>query len=109
MVSLPRVLTPHTVTVEDKTGDGAYGPVFAAARTVRRCRVEDKRSLVRDSDGQEVVSMARLFLRPESGPVPVGSKVTLRPGAPDERIAVVITAAHHHTPPAPEHYELALT
>lgn len=109
MVSLPRILTPHTVLIEDKTGDGAYGPVHATAREVRRCRVEDKRTLVRDEHGQEVVSTSRVFLRPDAGPVPAGSRVTLWPGRPHERTATVITAALHHTPPAPEHHELALT
>lgn len=108
-MSLPRALTPHTVRVEDKTGDGGWGASFADPRTVRRCRVEDRPTLVRDASGQEVVSSTRVFLRPEDGPVPVGSRVTVRPGAPDERTAVVLSAAHHHTPPAPEHYELALT
>lgn len=103
-MKLPRILTPHTVTCKDKTGDGAYGPVHADARTLKFVRAEEGARLVRDQHGAEVVSSARVFIRPEHAPVPVGSLVTL----PSGREAEVLTVERFHTPPAPEHYALNL-
>src|SRR5690606_12587338 len=103
-VKLPGILTSHTVTCRDKTGDGTYGPVYAGERTIPRCRVEDKTHLVRDKDGAEVVSSAVVWVRPEHGPVPVGSLVTL----PHGRTAEVLATDWFETPPAPEHYVLHL-
>lgn len=49
----------HTVTVETKTGSGAYGDVYAAPVDVP-CWLEPKRRLVRGKDGQEVLSSSFL-------------------------------------------------
>jgi hypothetical protein len=45
----------HTLTVETLTGAGALGDVYAAPVSVPGW-LEDKRRLVRDKNGQEVVS-----------------------------------------------------
>ncbi|MFJ4286407.1 hypothetical protein ACIPY0_12245 [Paenarthrobacter nicotinovorans] len=45
----------HTVTVETFEGTGAYGDVYSEPVTVPGW-LEDKRRLVRDKNGQEVVS-----------------------------------------------------
>lgn len=103
-MKLPRILTPHRVTCRDKTGDSSYGPAHADPRTIARCRVEDDTRLVRDRTGAEVVSSARVIIRPEHAPVPVGSLITL----PHGREAEVLAVDWHHTPPAPEHYVLHL-
>lgn len=102
---LPGILTPHTVTCRDKTGEGAYGPVHAAARTIRRCQVDETSRMVRSSTGAEVLSTATVVIRPEHGPVPVGSLVKL----PSGREAEVIAAAHYQHPAAPEFYTIHLT
>ena len=104
-MKLPRILTPHTVTVRPWEGEGAYGDILGPERELKSVRVEETIRLVRDKTGAEVVSSARVFIRPEHAPVAVDSEVTL----PSGRVAVVLAVAHHHTPPAPEHYELALT
>lgn len=49
----------HTVTVETMTGSGAYGDVYAAPVEVP-CWLEPKRRLVRNKDGQEVLSTSFL-------------------------------------------------
>ena len=49
----------HTVSVETKTGSGAYGDVYAAPVDVA-CWLEPKRRLVRNKDGQEVLSSSFL-------------------------------------------------
>lgn len=109
MVNIPAILTPHTVTVKPMEGEGAYGPVHGPERTLTRVRVEGGNRLVRDKTGAEVLSTARLFTRPEHGPVPPGSLVLIEAGTPMERWAEVISVRHEHTPPAPEHYDHHLT
>lgn len=104
-MKLPRILTPHTVLVRPHEGEGAYGDVLGDERMLQWVRVEESVRLVRDKTGAEVVSSARVFIRPEHAPIPVDSEVTL----PSGRKATVIAVAHHHTQPAPEHYELSLT
>ena len=49
----------HTVSVETKTGTGAYGDVYADPVEVA-CWLEPKRRLVRNKDGQEVLSSSFL-------------------------------------------------
>lgn len=49
----------HTVSVETKAGTGAYGDVYAAPVDVP-CWLEPKRRLVRNKDGQEVLSTSFL-------------------------------------------------
>lgn len=109
MVSIPAVLTPHTVTVRHLQGEGPYGPVHGPEVELERVRVEGGNRMVRNRDGAEVVSTARLFTRPEHGPVPPGSLVKVGAGTVMERWAEVITAVHQYTPPAPEHYDHSLT
>jgi hypothetical protein len=43
-----------------KLGDGAYGPIFDEPKTIY-VRWEGKRRLVRNNQGEEVVSEARVF------------------------------------------------
>lgn len=102
---LPRILTPHTVRVENHAGEGAYGDTYDPARTLEYVRVEEGTKLVRDKTGAEVTSTSTVFIRPEHAPVPVDSRITL----PSGREATVLSVAHLHTPPAPEHYVLYLT
>lgn len=109
MVNLPAILTPHTVTVRPMVGEGAYGPVYGPEVTWRRVRIEGGNRLVRDKTGAEVVSTTRLFTRPEHGGLPPGSLVFVHAGTSLARWAEVISVRHEHTPPAPEHYDHALT
>lgn len=89
MAEIPTLYLVHQVTVEPYTGTGAYGDVYDTPRT-RACLVDEKRQLARNSDGDEVISEATLYLRrahvPDFAP---GSLVTL----PTGRTATVITAA----------------
>lgn len=58
-----RSLLKDTVTVETYVGEGAYGPVYAAAVAVP-CNVEATRRLVRNAAGDEAVSESTLYVRP---------------------------------------------
>jgi hypothetical protein len=53
-----------SVTVEPYLGTGAFGDAYGPAVTVA-CRKEAVRQLVRNSDGQEVVSEATIYAAPE--------------------------------------------
>ncbi|SNS43657.1 hypothetical protein SAMN06309944_0250 [Micrococcales bacterium KH10] len=97
----------HTVTVRTLIGTGAYGDVHAEPVEVT-CFAEDKRRLVRNSDGKEVISETTL-----SGPVErsliwtPGSLVTL----PSGREATVITTSTFTSGDLdlPDHSEAVLT
>lgn len=58
-----RSLLRDLVTVETHTGGGAYGPVFAAAVTVK-VNADNTRRLVRNAAGVEVISEATLTVHP---------------------------------------------
>ena len=63
MKTLPTRLLRDSVSVETCTGSGAYGPILAAAATVL-CKVSNTRQLVRDANGEEVVSEMTLYALP---------------------------------------------
>jgi len=52
-----------SVSVETFTGNGAYGPIFAASVTVL-CKVSFVLQLVRNANGEEVVSEVTLYALP---------------------------------------------
>lgn len=55
-------LMPHSVTIESWLKDDAYGkPKFGYAVS-RQCRVVAKPQVIRDKDGRERVSRARVFM-----------------------------------------------
>lgn len=58
-----RSLLKDQVTVTTRTGEGAYGPIHAAAQIVL-CNIDETRRLVRDAAGDEQVSEATLILHP---------------------------------------------
>ena len=62
-MKIRRSLLKDLVTVETYSGEGAYGPVFAASVTVK-VNVDQTRRLVRNTAGDEVVSEATLAVHP---------------------------------------------
>lgn len=70
-----RLLLNQSATVEAYQGTGAYGPVYGEPVEVG-CRVDWSREMVRDSDGNEVVASARLYILPDDQ-FPTGSRVTV--------------------------------
>lgn len=95
MAEIPTRYLVHTVTVEPYTGSGAYGPQYGAP-VVRACMVDEKRKLVRASngsgqgDGDEIVSEATIYLRRAYlADFPPETRVTL----PTGRVSTVITTA----------------
>lgn len=94
---------PHTVTVEAHAGSGPYGDVYGLPYTVT-CFVDQKRKLVRASDGSQIVSESTVYA-PLGTICPPRSRVTL----PDGQVTLVI-AAHRReaagVAEAPEHLEI---
>ncbi|MBG0830515.1 hypothetical protein HS041_22395 [Planomonospora sp. ID67723] len=104
MADLPAYLLRHTVTVEPLTGEGPYGPEYGPAAEVR-CFIDDKRRLVRDKTGAQVVSETTVFM-PLATTCPVGSRVTL----PTGRESTVLTSLRRDGGglPTPDHLEVNL-
>ena len=87
-MKIRRSLLKETATVETYTGEGAYGPVYADAVTVR-CRVDRTRRLVRTAEGREAVSELTLEIHPnDADRFTPESRVSL-----DGRVSTVITCS----------------
>lgn len=85
-MDIPDELLVHTVSVETFEGTGAYGDQYATAADVA-CFVEDSRRMVRNLDGDEVISESTLYAKLDQAPNLVAkSRVTL----PDGRKSIVI-------------------
>ena len=77
MTTLPRRLLKDLVTFELYLGDGAFGPIYGDPVTVLG-KVSATRQLVRDSNGEEVVSEATVYVHPDDAdPCVPGSRVTI--------------------------------
>lgn len=103
MTAIPDFMFRHTAVIEPLTGEGAYGPVFGPPVT-EPCLAEDKRQLVRDATGLEIVSDTTLYFKP--GVVcPPGSRVTVH-----GRTTTAITSliGDGGGLPTPDHVEVAL-
>lgn len=71
----------HTVTVKTYLGAGAYGDRFADPTPPVPCYVEDDIHMVRDADGNEVVSSSTVYADlAKAALFPVGSLVTTPAG-----------------------------
>lgn len=92
-----------------KLGDGANGPVFDASATYLS-KVTQKRKMVRNSDGNEVVSEARVSFPALTPLIPVGSLVTF-PAEFGGREAEVLAEQLHHSgmDETPNFYSIDLT
>lgn len=72
-----RSLLKDAVTVEAYSGQGAYGPEYAAAVEVP-CAIDQRRRLVRDVQNAEVVSEETLVIHPEdAASFPPESRLTI--------------------------------
>ena len=106
-MQLPQGFLPHTVTVRPFTGSGGLGASYGAEFTVP-AMVEEGARLVRDADGSEVVSTARVHCA-FGVAAPVGSKVTVWAGTDLERTSEVIAAGGSDHPTVPGYQTLTLS
>lgn len=76
MKTLP-LLYQKEITVRPRTGEGAYGPVFGAAKTVK-ARVVFRRRVVKGAGGDDLMAEATVLTDPrEADDIPVQSEVTV--------------------------------
>lgn len=94
---------PHTIRVEAYRGAGSTGPVYVQPVTVTPCYCDDKRRLVRASDGDQVISEITVYAPPGTV-APPGSRIML----PGGRVTTVITIAARDAAglPLPKHVEI---
>lgn len=75
-MDLPLWLMPHTVSVEPLLGSGPYGDSYGPAVVVQ-CFREDRRQLVRNSEGDEILSETAVYCRLDQvAKFPIGTRVT---------------------------------
>ncbi|WP_067184620.1 hypothetical protein [Microtetraspora niveoalba] len=103
MGAIPRFLLRHTAMVEPLIGEGPFGPAYGTPVEVR-CFIDEKRSLVRDAEGSEVVSSTTVYM-PIDTVCPVGSRVSA-----NGRTSTVLTSSRRDGGglPTPDHLEVAL-
>lgn len=103
MTAIPDFMFRHTAVVEPLTGEGAYGPVYGPPQT-HPCLADDKRQLVRDATGMEIVSDTTVYFKPGVA-CPPGSRVTV-----NGRTSTAITSLTRDGGglPTPDHVEVAL-
>lgn len=103
MGALPSRYLVHQVLVEPHEGEGPFGPEYGEQTSVR-CVIDEKRRLVRDAEGSEVVSETTLYM-PLDTVCPAGSRVIA-----SGRQTTVITASRRDGGglPTPDHLEVVL-
>ena len=89
-----RRLFQQTVSLRRLEGQGAFGPEYGDPETVA-CRIDSRRRIVIDAEGEERVSDTTLFM-PAEVDVPEGSRVTVD-GAERTVISVHPVRGRSHT------------
>lgn len=102
MPDLPGFLLRHTVLVQPFEGEGPIGPEYGE-QTAVACFVDDKRRMVRDADGSEVVSETTVYMR-LGETCPPGSRLVV-----NGRTTYAITSSPRDGGglPVPNHLEVA--
>ncbi len=104
MSSVPNWLLRHKVQVEEYQGTGAYGDVYGAAVEVR-CLVINKPKMVRNGQGEEVMSSSSYIAKPTHLPA-MGSRVTMPTG--ERRTIIAINNVTAPGLPTPDNTEVSL-
>lgn len=86
MSTIPKRLLPQTVAIRRYLGSGAYGDIYDETPTLYPARVEHENRLVRNGNGEEVVSSSKVHTVAACD-CPPGSKLTL-PGEDTERTTI---------------------
>lgn len=109
MRRLPKRYLPHKglVTYRPKLGEGTYGPQYGDPVTPRRAAIDDKRRMIRTSDGREILAQSRVALDLEHA-MPVGSLITIWKGRENERETTALVVATADWPGLPQFIEIAL-
>lgn len=98
MLRIPGKLLPHRGTsYRPPAGSNSRGIVYGDPVPVDRAQVVQKTKLVKNPQGQEVISSTQVYLT-DDHPVPVNSLYRVHPGTPWEREALVIAVDHYAHP-----------
>lgn len=110
----PRLMTDplaifftQSFEVKRKTGDGAYGPVFAAAAQIVG-RIKRTQKLVVNDRGDEVVTAVQISTSILTAPIPLGSEVRIA-GETGWRTVIVEDRHVGGFPGSPDYYSIALS
>lgn len=90
----PAFFWPHKVQVRDLLGSGGMGARHASTPRELRAEVKDEQRLVRNTDGDEVVSSTQVTV-PLAANVPVGSLVTVWPDSAGSKQSTVLAVARN--------------
>jgi len=101
-VDLPEFLLRHRAVIEPYLGDSAGGPLYGPPTPVD-CYAEDKRRLVRDASGAEVIAETTLWC-PLSTECPPGSRVIVN----GRTTTAITTSRLEFSDATPNHMEVAL-
>lgn len=63
-MQVPRSLLPHKITTKAYLGSTSIGPTYGPARQRVRARVEPSRKVISTATGNDVVSAAKVTVRP---------------------------------------------
>jgi hypothetical protein len=105
-MNVPARFLPHTVSVRDLVAGGGMGGGHATPRDVPSW-VVDEQKVVRDPNGEEVVSSTQVSVDIDET-IPIGSLVTVWVGDPSEREAKVIAITTLRHDRLPSHHVLHL-
>jgi len=105
MSTVPSWLLRHTVQVEEYLGSGAYGDQYGAPETVR-CLVVDNPKMVRNGQGEEVMSSSSYIAKPTHRPAE-NSRVTM-PLTGQRRTIVAVKIVTAPGLPTPDNTEVFL-
>lgn len=72
---VPHEALRQTISIEDAMGSGAYGSILGEPRAVP-ASVQHTMGLVTDEMGVQAIDRTMVIVRPEAGPILVGSRVT---------------------------------
>lgn len=103
---IPGWMMPHRIIVEAYQGEAGTGPVYAAPVEVK-CFRDDKRKLVRNQLGEEVVSETQCFCEPGTV-APPKSRVQLLGFSPRTTFVLAEGTRDGGDMPTPDHVEVAL-
>lgn len=98
----------HVVTIARYTGSDAHGDTYASG-IESAAFVDDRRKLIVNASGAEVVSSAAVFLPSTVPDVPLDSMVTLPTNFGSRQCRVIqVSVKDAGGQPTPNHVELAL-
>lgn len=112
MRRIPGRLLPHRrlVIIEPYLGGGANGRAYGPPVTIARALIVDTDEVVRDQyDAEVIVSTSVYFERTTLDDLPTPeTRVTVRAGTPDERIAYVVRCSRYEHPSITDLLEVKL-